>query len=162
MRNSRNNLSVKDVYFQFPVLRQQAELLVIFAVKVVSKHKHKAVRFYDCRITDPPSMSALWPHSQSDNFDLLRIKSKYGLRCSTEEEENSEAEMSIAYQRMRNSFEEEGPSQSGMKSRKMRDILVKKDRFNILGKIQSHCQRDEHQTNLLQMTRERCQPLAIR
>ena len=143
MRNIRNNLSVKDVYFQFPILRQQAVLLVIFALKVVSKHKHKAQRFYDCRITDPSSMSAVWPNSQSDtNFDLLRIKSKYGLRCSTEEEENSEAEMSIAYQRMRNSFEEEGPSQSGVKARKMRDILLKKERFNLLGKIHSRCQRD--------------------
>ena len=81
-------------------------------------------------------MSALLQNSQSElNFDLLRIKSKYGLRCSTEEEDNSEAEMSIAYQRMRNSFEEESQSQSGTKTRNMRDILLLKDKFNIFGKI---------------------------
>ena len=50
-------------------------------------------------------MSALTSLSEP-NFDLLRIKSKYGLRCSTEEEP-SEAEMSIAYQPLRNSLEDD-------------------------------------------------------
>ena len=72
-------------------------------------------------------MSALASLSEP-NFDLLRIKSLYGLRCSTEEEP-SEAEMSIAYQPLSNSLEEDSKSESGMKTQKM------KDKYNIFGKL---------------------------
>ena len=64
-------------------------------------------------------MSALASLSEP-NFDLLRIKSLYGLRCSTEEEP-SEAEMSIAYQPLSNSLEEDSKSESGIKTKKMKD-----------------------------------------
>ena len=72
-------------------------------------------------------MSALASLSEP-NFDLLRIKSLYGLRCSTEEEP-SEAEMSIAYQPLSNSLEEDSKSESGMKTQMM------KDKYNIFGKL---------------------------
>ena len=76
-------------------------------------------------------MSAL---ASEPNFDLLRIKSKYGLRCSTEEEP-SEAEMSIAYQPLSNSLEDESKSEPGRKTQKMKDILLVKDKCNIFGKL---------------------------
>ena len=72
-------------------------------------------------------MSALASLSEP-NFELLRIKSLYGLRCSTEEEP-SEAEMSIAYQPLSNSLEEDSKSESGIKIQKM------KDKYKILGKL---------------------------
>ena len=79
---------------------------------------------------------SLLQNSQSElNFDLLRIKSKYGLRLSREEEEeHSEAELSVAYQRLRNSLEDESKSESAMKTQKMRDILRVKEKYNIFGK----------------------------
>ena len=80
---------------------------------------------------------SLLQNSQSElNFDLLRIKSKYGLRFSREEEEeeHSEAELSVAYQRLRNSLEDESKSESAMKTQKMRDILRVKEKYNIFGK----------------------------
>ena len=80
---------------------------------------------------------SLLQNSQSElNFDLLRIKSKYGLRLSREEEEEeqSEAELSVAYQRLRNSLEDESKSESAMKTQKMRDILRVKEKYNIFGK----------------------------
>ena len=80
---------------------------------------------------------SLLQNSQSElNFDLLRIKSKYGLRLSREEEEeeHSEAELSVAYQRLRNSLEDESKSESAMKTQKMRDILWVKEKYNIFGK----------------------------
>lgn len=72
-------------------------------------------------------MSALASLSEP-NFDLLRIKSLYGLRCSTEEEP-SEAEMSIAYQPLSNSLEDDSKSDSGKKTHK------KKDKYKIFGKL---------------------------
>lgn len=78
-------------------------------------------------------MSALTSVSEP-NFDLLRIKSKYGLRCSTEEEP-SEAEMSIAYQPLNSSLEDDSKSESGMNIKKMKDILLVKDKYNIFGKL---------------------------
>ena len=80
---------------------------------------------------------SLLQNSQSElNFELLRIKSKYGLRLSREEEEeeHSEAELSVAYQRLRNSLEDESKSESAMKTQKMRDILRVKEKYNIFGK----------------------------
>ena len=80
---------------------------------------------------------SLLQNSQSElNFDLLRIKSKYGLRLcrEEEEEEHSEAELSVAYQRLRNSLEDESKSESAMKTQKMRDILRVKEKYNIFGK----------------------------
>ena len=80
---------------------------------------------------------SLLQNSQSElNFDLLRIKSKYGLRLSREEEEeeHSEAELSVAYQRLRNSLEDESKSESAMKTQKIRDILRVKEKYNIFGK----------------------------
>ena len=76
-------------------------------------------------------MSAL---ASEPNFDLVRIKSKYGLRCSTEEEP-SEAEMSIAYQPLSNSLEDESKADSGRKTQKMKDILLVKDKYTIFGKL---------------------------
>ena len=79
-------------------------------------------------------MSALASLSEP-NFDLLRIKSLYGLRCSTEEEP-SEAEMSIAYQPLlSNSLDDDSKSESGMNIKKMKDILLVKDKYNIFGKL---------------------------
>ena len=73
-------------------------------------------------------MSALASVSEP-NFDLLRLKSVYGLRCSTEEEP-SEADMSIAYQPLlSNSLEDDSKTEPGMKTQKM------KDKDNIFGKV---------------------------
>ena len=76
-------------------------------------------------------MSAL---ASEPNFDLLRIKSKYGLRCSTEEEP-SEAEMSIAYQPLSSSLEDDSKSEAGMKPQKRKESLLVKDKCNIFGKL---------------------------
>ena len=65
-------------------------------------------------------------------LDLLRVKGKYGLRCSTEEEV-SEADMSIAYQRLKSSCEDD-KSEAGMKAQKMKEIVMVKDKYNIFGK----------------------------
>ena len=65
--------------------------------------------------------------------DLIKVKGKYGLRVSTEEEA-SEAEMSIAYQRLKSSFEDD-KSEAGMKAQKMKEFLMVKDKYDIFGKL---------------------------
>ena len=84
------------------------------------------------------SMSAAQHPEHSEKvknyFELSRVKSKYGLNCSTEDEV-SEAEMSIAYQRLKNSFEDD-KSDSAVKTQKMKDFLTVKDKYDIFGKLQ--------------------------
>ena len=62
---------------------------------------------------------------------MQNILGKYGLRGSTEEDA-SEAEMSIAYQRLKSSFEDD-KCESGMKAQKMKEFLMVKDKYNIFG-----------------------------
>ena len=84
------------------------------------------------------SMSAYSEHLEAseriENYlDLIKVKGKYGLRVSTEEEA-SEAEMSIAYQRLKSSFEDD-KSEAGMKAQKMKEFLMVKDKYDIFGKL---------------------------
>ena len=84
------------------------------------------------------SMSAYTEHLEAskrvENYlDLIKVKGKYGLRVSTEEEA-SEAEMSIAYQRLKSSFEDD-KSEAGMKAQKMKEFLMVKDKYDIFGKL---------------------------
>ena len=68
-----------------------------------------------------------------NHLDLIRVKSKYGLYCSTEEDV-SEAEMSIAYQRLKSSFDDD-KSEAGLITQKIKDFLSVKDKYDILGKL---------------------------
>ena len=62
-------------------------------------------------------------------IEMLEVKKKYGLYCSLDDDV-SEASISIAYERLRNSFEEEG--ESSVNTQKLKDMLSVKHKYNIL------------------------------
>ena len=61
-------------------------------------------------------------------IDMLEVKRKYGLYCSMDDDV-SEASISIAYQRLKNSFEDD--SESEAKTQKLKDMLNVKHKYNI-------------------------------
>ena len=61
-------------------------------------------------------------------IDMLEVKKKYGLYCSMDDDV-SEASISIAYERLKNSFEDE--SESSVSTQKYKDMLSVKHKYNI-------------------------------
>ena len=61
-------------------------------------------------------------------IDLLEVKRKYSLHCSIDED-LSEASISIAYERLKSSFEED--SESSVNTLRFKDILGAKHTYNI-------------------------------
>ena len=61
-------------------------------------------------------------------IDMLEVKKKYGLYCSMDDD-TSEASISIAYERLKNSFEDD--SHTSVTTQKFKYMLSVKQKYNI-------------------------------
>ena len=91
-------------------------------------------------------------------IDMLEVKKKYGLYCSMDDDV-SEASISNAYERLKNSFEDD--SQSSVSAQKFKDMLSVKQKYNIFDDEVSELSASIAYQRMLNSTSENSSRLSI-